>query len=218
MQQNKQKIDYERRKSVKPLQKVLAIAAFLILVPQTVRHAYMLWLQPRGSVLDKYDQPAKSQISSATSLDELLQRYDPVRKEVDQKKEELAKAGKEVAWNDATEPYKSERMLHDAINEWEEKSREIHELRFYWFVGLALLAAGAFIYGKLNQWLGLTILITAFSEFIYWTSPAFFGPGTHEVDLLLANKLVLSAVSLVLLLAVIWANHIFAGQKPPANS
>ena len=44
---------------MRALQKTLAIVAFLVLAPQTLRHAYMLWLEPRGSVLDKYDQPVK---------------------------------------------------------------------------------------------------------------------------------------------------------------
>ena len=69
---------------MKPLLKTLAILAFVALVVQTVRHAYMLWFEARGSVLDKYDQPVKSEIGSAGSLDELLQRYDPVRKQVDE--------------------------------------------------------------------------------------------------------------------------------------
>ncbi len=69
---------------MKPMLKTLAIVAFVSLLVQTVRHAYMLWFEPRGSVLDKYDQPVKSEIASAVSLDELLRRYDPVRKQVDE--------------------------------------------------------------------------------------------------------------------------------------
>jgi len=45
------------------LLKTLAIIAFLALASQTVRHAYMLWLEPRKSALDKYDQPRKEEIA-----------------------------------------------------------------------------------------------------------------------------------------------------------
>jgi hypothetical protein len=203
---------------MRPLQKTLAIIALLILIPQTVRHAYMLWLQPRGSVLDKYDQPAKEQISAATSVDELLRRYDAVHQQAEQKRAELSKQEKPDAWSYNAEPFKSEQMLRDAIRDWEEKSREIRELRFYWFLSLGLLVVGALLYRRVNQWLGLSLLIVAFSEFIYWTSPTFFGPSAHEVDRLLANKLVLTAVSLVLLLAVIWMNRVFVnGNRPESN-
>ena len=65
---------------MRALLKTLAILAFVALVVQTVRHAYMLWFEPRGSVLDKYDQPVKSEIGTAASLDELLRRYDPVHR------------------------------------------------------------------------------------------------------------------------------------------
>jgi len=197
------------------LQKTLAIVALLILVTQTVRHTYILWLEPRGSVLDKYDQPLKDQISSAASLDDLLRSYDRVRKEADLSKQEAAKAGKEVTYRDETqlEPYKSEQALRSAITDWENKSKEIHGIRFYWSIGLGFLVLGLLMYKKWNRWFGLTLLIAAFAEFIYWTSPTFFGGGIREFNRLLVNKLVFSIVSLALLSAVIRFLDIFA-EKP----
>ena len=203
-----------REVAVKALQKTLAIVALLIMAAQTVRHAYLLWLEPRGSVLDKYDQPLKGQISGATSLEELLRRYDQARKEVDLAKQEAAKAGKEVSDRDEAqlEPYKSEHTLRDAISDWEGKSKDIRALRFYWFIGFTFFVLGFFTYRKLNRWLGLTLLIVAFSEFIYWTSPTFLGT-TREFDKLLENKFVFSLVSLMLLMVVIWFQRIFADES-----
>jgi hypothetical protein len=195
------------------LQKTLAIIAMLSLVSQTIRHAYLLWVEPRGSVLDKYDQPLKNEITSATSLDELLRRYEPIRKQVDAAKEESAKAGKPYGWQEGTEPFKSESALRAAIKDWEQQSKEIHELRFYWLIGLALYGLGLLIYSKLSRWLGLTLVIAGFAEFIYWTSPTFFGPGTHEYERLLINKFAFSLVSFALLLAVIRLNRIFANAQ-----
>ena len=199
---------------MKVLQKILAIVAFLVLAPQTVRHAYMLWLEPRGSVLDKYDQPMKDQIDAAASLDELVRRYEPLRKQADLAKQELSKTGKELSFRDRTEeePYKSEQMLGEAIKQWEVRSKETHELRFYWLVGLVISVLGLITYTTWNRWFGLTLLITGFSEFIYWTSPTFLG-GTREFDRLLANKLALSAVSLVLLIAAISFLGIFTQKQ-----
>lgn len=194
---------------MKPLLRTLAIVAFVSLLVQTVRHAYMLWFEPRGSVLDKYDQPVKSEIAGAVSLDELLHRYDPVRKQVD----ELSKASSSPAYEQAQkEPFKTEQTLRQAIIEWEEKSKEIRAIRLYCLVAAVLFALGLFVFKKLNRWLGITLLITAFAEFIYWTSPTFIGP-TRELDRLLANKLVLSIVALVLLVAAIWLLDIFAEKE-----
>jgi hypothetical protein len=199
------------------LQKTLAIIALLALVSQSVRHAYRLWLEPRGSALDKYDQPLKDTIENAGSLEELLGRYDKARKEVDEKRQQRKEAEQpervQLYSAELTEPYKSERALREAITDWEKKDAEIHELRFYWMVGLALLILGIVSYRKLSRWFGLTLLIAGFSEFIYWTSPTFFGPGTREYNRLLANKLVFSVASLILLLAVIWIKGIFANEK-----
>jgi hypothetical protein len=201
------------------LQKTLAIIAFVALSSQAVRHAYRLWLEPRGSALDKYDQPLKDEISRAKSLEDLLGRYDKVRKEADEKKKELGKVetkpgeyGRELE----AEPFKSELALREAITDWEKKSREVDELRFYWLAGFAFLILGLVTYRKVSRWFGLTLSIVAFSEFIYWTSPTIFGSGIREFDRLLANKLAFTVISLLLLLAVIWLNRIFV-EKTEAS-
>jgi hypothetical protein len=90
-------------------------------------------------------------------------------------------------------------MLKAAIQDWEKKSGEIHELRFFWFSGLFFLIAGVVSYRGGRVWLGLSLLFAAFSEMIYATSPSFFGSST-EFDRLLGNKLLFSALSLLLLL------------------
>ena len=209
---------------MKALQRTLAMVAFLFLVAQTLRHAYMVWLEPRGSALDKYDQPAKGQIAGAGSLDELVQRYDTVRKQVELEKEKHGKSegqqvsatGQEIvtAWapDNQKEPFKSEQMLREAIVEWESRWKEIRELRFYWLLGLVLLVSGMGLYIRKNRWFGLGLLIAAFSEFIYWTSPTFIG-ATREFDRLLMNKLGLSAVSLVLLVGTIGVLGIFSDNR-----
>jgi len=206
------------------LQKTLAIVAVVILVSQTVRHAYRLWLEPRGSVLDKYDQPLKGAIENATSLNELLDRYDKVRKQVDEKRREResqAAQDKDKPYLNEyqTEPYKSEHTLRDAITDWERKSAEIRELRSYWVAGLVFLVLGLVAYRKFSRWFGVIFLIVGFSELIYWTSPTFFGPGTREYDRLLVNKLVFSVASLILLFLAIAMNRIFANNndKEPAK-
>ncbi|HEY6969213.1 MAG TPA: hypothetical protein VJA94_08415 [Candidatus Angelobacter sp.] len=212
---------------MKTLEKTIVVLAFLALVSETIRHAYMLWFEPRGSVLDKYDQPRKGEINAATSLDELLRKYEPVRKQVDEARQQRAKSGKlseqdeEVqgtnfrfsAEDTKIEPFKSEHELRQAIEDWEQKSKEIHELWFFWTLGLVLLVAGMVLYRVQNRWIGLILIIAGLAEFIYWTSPTFFG-GTREFDRLLWNKLLFSLVSLGLLFAVIWSNGSFADKEP----
>jgi len=69
----------------------------------------------------------------------------------------------------------------------------------------------------LNPWFGLTIVISAFSEIIYWTSPTFLG-STREFDRLLIDKFVLSAVSFVMLNVAVWFLRIFSEEnKGPAQ-
>jgi hypothetical protein len=186
---------------VKALQRTLIIVAALFLIVQTVRHAYVMWLEPRVSVLDRYDQPLKEEIAAAGSIEELLRRYEPLRKEVDRIKAERRATDPKARFEDEqdSEPFKSEQALRAAIKSWEERAEEIHGLRFYWLVGLLLVAAGVTFYLRASRWTGLTLLIVGFSEMVYWTSPTFLGTTTREFDRLLGHKLVLSAVSAILL-------------------
>jgi len=113
---------------MKALQRTLAILASLFLVVQTVRHAYILWFETRTSLLDKYDQPLKDEIAAAASVDDLLRRYDPVRKEVDRIKAERRAADPKAKFegDEDSEPFRSEQSLRAAITSWEERAKEMH--------------------------------------------------------------------------------------------
>lgn len=203
---------------MKGLEKTIIVLAFLALISQTIRHAYMLWFEPRGSVLDKFDKP-KEDIKAATSLDELVRRYEAAHKQAEEARQEMRqehaqnKTGETVVYADqGTEPYKAETELRTAIEDWERKANEVHELRFFWTIGLVLLVLGVVIYKRMNLWIGFTLIIAALSEFIYWCSPTFFG-GTQEFDRLLWNKLVLSLVSLALLGVLVWMIGVFQEKQ-----
>jgi len=198
---------------MKPLERTLAIVACLFLIVQTVRHTYLLWLEPRDSVLDKYDLPMKDEIAAASSIEVLLARYDPIRKQADHLKAERRAADPDEGFSSEEEPFRSEASLREAISSWEERAKEIHTLCFYWFVGLLLVVIGLFAYLRMNRWSGVTLLIAGFAEIVYWTSPTFLGPVIKEFDRLLVYKLVLSAVSLLLLGLVIRSMGVFREAK-----
>jgi len=203
---------------VKTTERVLAIIAALALLTQTVRHAYVRWLEPRASVLDKYDRPLEDRISSATSLDELLKLYDPVRREADRVRTSGNRSRDEYEDRQNTEPFRSETQLRQAIQAWEEKAKEVRALWFYWSLGLIILCVGFALHRFGNRWAGLTLEIAAFSEFIYWTSPSFFGGNVKEFDRLLTHKLILSAVSAALLVGVIRIQRVFEDPPVPGSA
>jgi hypothetical protein len=191
------------------LQRTLAILAFLALSAQIVRHAYILWFEP----------PLKGQITNARSLQELINQYEPIHKQAEQAR--LQNAGSDqmpdFIRNAQIEPFKSETMLQNAIKDWEAKSKEVYSLKFYCIVGLFCLVFGTAIFKWGNQWVGFTLQVAAFSEFIYWTSPTFLGTALAEFDRLLAYKLAFSVISLLLLLFTIWIQGIFTTRRPAAS-
>ncbi len=201
------------------LQRTLAILAFLALSAQIVRHAYILWFEPKGSVLDLYEQPLKDQITNARSLQELISRYEPIHKQAEQARQQNPQSDQmpDFLKRNEVEPSKSETMLEVAIKDWVAKSKEVYSLKFYCIVGLFCLVLGTAIFKWGNQWLGLTLQVAAFSEFIYWTSPTFFGTSLAEFDRLLAYKLAFSVISLLLLLLIIWIQNIFSMQRQTAS-
>lgn len=203
---------------MKPLLRTLAILAALALTTQTVRHAYLLWFEPRSSAMDKYDRPLKNEIEAAGSLDELVERYDIARKDVDRVKAErrVANPQAEFSAEQDSEPFRSERALREAVTSWEDKAKEVRSLRFYWCVGFLFSVVGLLFYRSVNAWAGLTFMIIGFSEAVYWTSPTFLGAATREFDRLLVHKLALSLISIVALAFAINVLRIFRDESGEA--
>ncbi|HXU35537.1 MAG TPA: hypothetical protein VN937_04185 [Blastocatellia bacterium] len=200
---------------MRALQTTLFVVTALILSTQAVRHIYVRCLEPTGSVLDRYEPAVTTDIKKATSLDELVELYDEAHNKVkaadaDEESKDPANVSgskSEVEpykslLKSEKEPYKSESLLKEAIKDWESKTREVFELRYFWFSGVAFLIIGFLCYWKKLPWLGLTLLIAGFSEMIWATSPSFRGTPQSEFDRLLTNKIVLSLISLVLLLGI----------------
>jgi hypothetical protein len=193
---------------MKVLQRTLFVVTALVLFTQTVRHIYVRYLEPTGSVLDRYEPPVTADIKKANSLDELIRLYDEAYNKVKAAEAESKEQPKDptvVSGHTEEEPYKSERLLREGIRDFESKSKEVFELRYFWFSGLVFLIIGVFCYKKGSPWLGLTLLIAAFSEMIWATSPSFRGGSQTEFDRLLTNKIIFSSISLVLLLAIGYA-------------
>jgi hypothetical protein len=186
-------------------QAIIGLWALLVLGTQTLRHGYILCVEPRESVLDKYES-TKQTIAETDSLDELLVLYEAAR----QKVLEAEKADPPPKREDRydydysrlkKEPFKSEGELEDAILEWESHNRQLHEVHFYWISGVVLAMVGAGVYLKIQQWAGIAICSLATLEMIWATSPSFRTFGSPaEFDRLLAFKLIYSACSVAILL------------------
>ena len=118
------------------LKKALFIIALVSVTAYTVRHIEHKWFEQHSSVLDKYNNELSTKIMTIESLDHLVGLYDEAKKKVEAY--EADKSNPEISYNyrNSKEPYKSESELEDAIKDWESKSNEIYQLRFYWIVGL----------------------------------------------------------------------------------
>jgi hypothetical protein len=193
---------------MKALRITLFVIAFVLLVSQTFRHAYVRWLEPRASVLDKYDTETQKGITKAKSLDDLLRLYDDafakLRAEEEKTKAERAQNPNRERDNYGdTDAARNERQLKEAIKDWEDKGRQIHEVWHFWTAGFAALLLGFFVMAKVERWSGMSLFILAFAEMIWATCPSWRGLGSSppEFDRLLLHKFSLSIIGIVLLLA-----------------
>ena len=199
---------------MRPLRIVILLLTLLVLTTQAARHIYVRYVEPRTSVLDRFDDTdAKKVIQKAQALDDLIKEYEPARKRVDDLdkdlKRELSTKTRdeyymhEQKWKeDHKQEYQREEELKKAIQEWENHSKEILELRVFWFFGLGFFLAGALMLNGGRNWVGIAFLIPGIVEMIWWTSPSFrFAGSPLEFDRLLNNKLSFTIITIVLLLA-----------------
>ncbi len=197
---------------MKALRITLFILSFLILATQSIRHVYVRWIEPPASVLDKFDGDAKAQIKKAQSLADLERQYAEAREKVKAAGPRPSDGDYDEFGTSKKEPYRTEGQLRRAIKEWEEQSKEILEVRYFWFCGFALLLVGALLHRRGALWPALAFVIAALGEMIWWTSPSFRGADTREFTRLLDNKLLFSVLSL-LVLALCW----YQGLLGPAR-
>lgn len=217
---------------MRPLRIVILLLAVLVLTTQAARHIYVRYIEPRTSVLDRFEETdAKKVIQKATTLDEIVKAYEPARKRVDELdkdlKQELSTKTRdeyymyEQKWKeDHKQEYEREEELKKAIQEWEDRSKEILELRVFWFFGLAFFLVGVIMLHRGKNWIGTAFLIPGVVEMIWWTSPSFRFVGSPiEFDRLLNNKLGFTLVTLVFILTA-WYLSQRKGKKdhqPPVG-
>jgi len=193
----------------------LGIYALFHVTVQSIRHAFILWVDPRGSALAKYEQ-TEQEIVAAKSLEELVAHYEAARAKVKQWEQGKSDREKhEAALYSSQEPYKSQEKLRKAIETWESQHREIYQLHFYWWCGFVILSAGLASCVWVNRWLGLAWLIVAFAEMIWWTSPSFnVLSSQEEFDRLVLWNFIYSAGTLALLLTFwCWLGGILVGRR-----
>jgi hypothetical protein len=184
---------------------ILGLLAVLIAGSQTLRHIYVRWVEPRGSLLDQFQGQAAQDIAASKPLGELVAQYGEAKKRVDEEDAKLNEVQRETEYRRMQqEPYKSERQLNEAITQREEHHRQLRELHFYWWCGIAIAAIGFVAFFKLNRWFSVSLMILGYIEMIYGTCPSFRSFGAaQEFDTLLTAKTIYSLLTVAVVL-VYW--------------
>jgi len=196
---------------------VAMLLTVTLLSVQAVRHIYVAYVEPRTSVLDKFNKTeAGKAVEEAKSLEELLVLYAPARKRFDElnqklKEEKAALSGKEEreVFNDKFNEQHGKELaefgtLSRAIEDWEHKNIQVTELRVFWAFGIGLFLVGAVLVAVRREWLGLSLMIPGVIEMLWWTSPSIRFDGCPvEFDRLLFNKIVFTLITLAVVI-VAW--------------
>ncbi len=202
---------------MRTLFKIMFVIAFVFIAVHSVRLIYMVWLEPTGSVLDKYDDQIETQVKKAKSLEELTALYDDAHRAVQAYEADDTNPTLEYHEERNTEPYKSEILLKDSIQKWEIQSRKIYQMRVYWALGSLFLVIGVVLFKRVSQWLGVSALVVAFSEMIYWSSPPYFSGGLLEYQRLINNKLFFAFLTFLLLVSAGFLSGILSDKDNKAD-
>ncbi len=194
--------------AVRTLQKTCFLIAMFVLTVQALRLLYIKCFEKHTSVLDKYEESSvDDKIKEAQSLDDLLKKHDRARdryRELDRQRKGMSEDERQEFTDAHSEELLEQTRFRHAIVDWENKSREITELRVFWGLGLILVLVGAALYWRGFRWLGMALIVPGFSEMIWWTSPSFTVVGAlREFDRLMNNKILFTFAALALLI-VAW--------------
>lgn len=189
---------------MKAFQIVMFVIAMVLATTQTMRHIYVKWIAPYGSILDQFQTETESDIAAAQGFEKLVPLYAEAKANVEAYEADASNPVIESRRRRTTEPYESELKLREEIEQREGWQRKVVELSFFWITGAVGVAVGIVVFGKINGWLGMSGILVGHAEMIYWTSPLLHNRFTGaEFESLVNIKLLLSAVTMVSLV-VLW--------------
>ena len=188
---------------MKAFQTVMFVIAMVLATTQTMRHVYVKWIAPGDSVLDQFQSEVESDIAAARDLDDLVLLYADAKAAVEIYEADPENPKIEPHRMRTTAPYESEIKLKEAIERRERWQRKVGEVWFFWIAGAIGIGVGAFVYRSVNAWLGMSGVLVGYSETLFWTSPLLHRRfDGADFEALLSVKLLLSAITLVSLIAI----------------
>lgn len=198
---------------------IFGLLGILIAGSQTIRHVYVRWVEPRGSMLDQFQGETAREIVASKPLEELVARYGEAKKRVDEENSKMNEDQRETDYRRLTrEPFKSEQELKDAITERENHHRQLRELHFFWWCGIVVGAIGFVSFFRLSRWFGISLLILGFIEMTYGTFPSFRSYGAAvEFDKLLTAKAIYSSITVIAVL-IYWRYVVSSVVALPTRS
>lgn len=189
-------------KALKVVLLIFGLYALLHAATQSLRHAFVAFLDPQSSIIAKLD-PVKAEISETTSQEQLVTNYQQAQAKVAAWNE--GKAAEEIrqATYGDQEPHHSAELLREAIEAREQQARQLREVHFYWWTGMGCLVLAIGCWYRVDRWLGVGLLMVAFTEMLYWTSPEFrLWSAGDEFSRLVSWKLIYSVGTLAVLLGL----------------
>ena len=192
---------------MKGFQYTVMVLVVIILSAQLAHFSYMKFLYPTQSVLD---DELDTSIKSSTSLAELVNQFRASEIEVKAFEDSLVPEENRRTVRRDIEPYKSNRKLKHAIQNWERKQAQIQRLIYQWIVGLALAVLGTWLYLNRKNWIGTVFIVAGLAEMIWWCSPSISAGGSlSEFERILNIKLLLTVAT-----AAVFATNWWAWQRP----
>lgn len=180
------------------------ILAMLILTTQTIHFGYLRWVYTPTVIVDPLEENPAPITPEAKSLDDLVKRHNEALARI--KSYESNKSNPVINRTDRREiePYRTEILLSADITSWEKQDKRILAVRYYCIWGVAFVLFGILAFKKVDEYLGLSLLLAGFCELIGYTGSLIYNPDLGYTRLLNAQILYSLASIVVLLLTAFY--------------
>lgn len=192
---------------MKNLQIVFFVILACIFSTQAIRHVHHFVFAYEESMLAPIGEffEMEQEVRSEASTEELLQEYKSVEEAIRQLNDATAgETDPEMSAFELSrtnpELFARQQALRQELMQRESMSNELRDLWIYSVAGLVLTALGCLIYFKMDRWTAMPFILAGFLELVWWSAPSFnIGGAVTEYRLLLINKMILTAIGLIVL-------------------
>ena len=172
---------------------------------QAIRHVHLYTIGFEESILAPAESfyQMKEAVRMEESTDELLAEYEATNARIEELRRDEPAGDQYTLRQKHLDLFARNDAVASELRQRENMKREIRDIWIFSCAGIVLIGIGALCYWRGYEWTGMSLILPGFLELMWWSAPSFtIGGAVQEFEILLANKIILTLISFVLLYAL----------------